>query len=329
MNLNDLFTVTTLTDAVQKLPLIPGYLEQIGLFEKKYIRTTSILVDVKNGVLTLVPSIPRGGNPAPVDHASRSAISFTAAHLVEQDVVLPEDVQDIRAFGKESVEAGLTAQAAVINDKLTDLKNNLAVTLEYHRVGALGGQVLDAGGGILTDLYTAFGVVKQTAAIALSAAATDVRGALVNVKRAAEKKLGGVPVSGFTALCHPGFLDALTDHSKVKAAYANWQAAQDRLGGDLRGGFVFAGIEFIEYNASVGGVEYIPEDKARFFPRARGLFKQYFAPADYNSAVNTLGQEYYAISEERPKGKGWDLEAQTNPITLCHYPEALVELEAT
>jgi hypothetical protein len=28
-------------------------------------------------------------------------------------------------------------------------------------------------------------------------------------------------------------------------------------------------------------------------------------------------------------GKGWDLEAQTNPLTLCLYPEALVQLTAT
>ena len=54
----------------------------------------------------------------------------------------------------------------------------------------------------------------------------------------------------------------------------------------------------------------------------------YFAPANYNEAVNTVGQSYYAKSEPRKMGKGWDLEAQSNPLAVFHYPEALVELKA-
>ena len=30
--------------------------------------------------------------------------------------------------------------------------------------------------------------------------------------------------------------------------------------------------------------------------------------------------------DEKPKGRGFDLEVQSNPLTLCTYPEALVEL---
>jgi hypothetical protein len=247
---------------------------------------------------------------------------------VEQDSILPEDVQDIRAFGKEGMEAGLEAQSAVIADRLSELKANIAVTLEYHRVGAVAGKVLDASGAVLIDLFAEYGVTQNTVPIALSAAATDVRGAIVGAKRISHKALGGKPVSGDIALCSPEFLDALTDHSKVKAAYANWQAAQDRLAGDLREGFVFANTLFIEYDVEVDGKKFIPAGKAQFFPKA-DIFRQYFVPADYNSAVNTLGKEFYAVSEERDKGKGWDLEVQSNPITLCHFPEALVELEAT
>lgn len=47
----------------------------------------------------------------------------------------------------------------------------------------------------------------------------------------------------------------------------------------------------------------------------------------YGQTVNTVGQPYYAKAEERRMGKGWDLEAQANPLALCLYPEALVELK--
>ena len=60
--------------------------------------------------------------------------------------------------------------------------------------------------------------------------------------------------------------------------------------------------------------------------RTAGIFKQYHAPADWMETVNTIGLEYYARMDEKPKGRGFDLEVQSNPLTLCTYPEALVEL---
>jgi len=324
MTPNDLFEIVTLTDAVNKLP--PTETRLAALFSTQGIRTTALLIDVKNGRLTLIHDSPRGSNGVTVETASRKAISFRAAHLVQQAAVLPEDVQDIRAFGKEGVAAGLEGMAVVINDRLQELRGNLDITLEYHRVGALGGLVLDASGAELTNLYTAFGVTKQVLSMDLDVDGTNVLSKALEAKRLSESKLGGVLTQGFEAACSPEFFDALVGHKNVKAAYANWQAAQDRLGGDLRGGFLYGGIKWWEYNASVGGQRFIPEGVARFFPRANGVFKQYFAPADYNEAANSIGKEYYAVSEERPMGKGHTLEVQSNPITLCHYPEALIEL---
>ena len=43
--------------------------------------------------------------------------------------------------------------------------------------------------------------------------------------------------------------------------------------------------------------------------------------------VNTIGLEYYARMDKKEKSRGIDSEVQTNPLTLCTYPEALVELD--
>ena len=91
---------------------------------------------------------------------------------------------------------------------------------------------------------------------------------------------------------------------------------------------VYGGIEHIECNATVGDKRFIPLGKARLVPVVRGLLKMYNAPANYNETVNTLGKPFYAKSEPRKMGKGWDLEAQANPLALCLAPGALVELEA-
>jgi hypothetical protein len=164
--------------------------------------------------------------------------------------------------------------------------------------------------------------------VALSNAGTNVRKACLDAKRFSESKLGGVMVTGFRALCGPDWFDAMIDHEKVKAAFANYQEAQDRLGGDVRSGFTFGGIEFIEYDVTVSGQRFIPADIAQVFPVARGVFRMFNAPANYNETVNTIGQPFYSKAEERKLGKGWDVEAQANPLAMCLFPEALVELKA-
>ena len=332
MTLDDLFTVTSLTDSINKLPAVPGQVGAMNLFVEKGIRTTSALIDVKNGRLVLVENQSRNSEGQPMGANKRTAQSFQCAHLPLTDVILPDEIQDVRAFGGEATPdaQNLESQASVINDKLTTMKNSLEATREFHRVGALRGKILDSDGTtVIHDLYSAFGVTKKSVNVALSNQATNVRKACLDAKRYSEKKLGGFVVRGFRALCGSDWFDALISQENVKAAYEGYQAAQDRLGGDMRSGFTFGGIEFVESNMQVGNQLFIPADVAQVFPLAAGAFVTYNGPANYNEAVNTIGKPYYAKAEPRKMGKGWDLESQANPLSLCLVPEALVELKAT
>lgn len=324
MNLANLFNVATLTAAVNKLPAVPGKVGAMGLFQETGITTTTVVIDQQEGRLILVPNASRNADPQPAKGSSRSRRVFETLHLPLSAQLMPSDLQNIAPFGQESVE---NAQAKVINDKLQGLKNSIEATREWQRVGALRGKLLDADGSVIYDLYQEFGVTKKSIGIAFGTDTTDVRKFCLDAKRHAEKKLNGVMVTGFRALCGPDFFDKLTSHATVKAAYANYQEAQDRLGGDMRKGFRYGDIEFVEYDVEVSGQKFIPTDVAQVFPLASGVFQMVNAPANYNETVNTVGQPYYAKAEERRMGKGWDLEAQANPLALCLYPEALVELK--
>jgi len=271
-----------------------------------------------------VPNLSRNDDPQPVANSKRVRRTFETAHLPVSAQVLPSEIQNVSQFGESGTSVDVQAQ--VINDKLQGLQNSLEATREWQRIGALRGKVLDADGSVLVDLYDAFGVTKKEISVALSNADTNVLSSVLQAKRHAEAKLGGTLVSGFKAFCGPVWFDKFTGHAKVKEAFANYQGAQDRLGGDNRQGFVFGGVEFIEYNAQVSGQTFIPEDVAQVFPVGTGIYALYNAPANYNETVNTRGLPFYAKAEERKMGKGWDLEAQANPLALCLYPEALVEL---
>jgi hypothetical protein len=325
MNLQDLFSVANLTAAVNKLPVMPGKVGAMGLFDEKGVTSTTVIIDEREGRLVLVPNTSRNDDPAPIKGNKRKRRTFETLHLPINRPLLPSQLQGIAAFGQESAT---TPIATVINDHLQDLKNSIEATREFQRVGALRGKLLDADGETMFDLYKEFEVSQKKMTVALSAAGTNVRKACLDAKRHSESKLGGVMVTGFRALCGPDWFDAFIDHEKVKAAFANYQEAQDRLGGDLRTGFTFGGIEFIEYDVTVSGQRFIPADIAQVFPMARGVFRLFNAPANYNETVNTLGQPFYSKAEPRKMGKGWDLEAQANPLAMCLFPEALVELKA-
>lgn len=323
MTLEDMFTLTALTSAMNLLPVPPSRLGASGLFIEKSVSTTTILVERRQGRLFLVPAASRNDDPAPTKADPRSRRTFEVPHLPTKGQLLPSELQGIAGFGEQSAEA---AQATVINDRLAIMKSSLEATREYQRVGAISGQILDADGSVIYDLFDEFGVMPHSLQIALATATTDVRQKLMEAKRYAELKLSGFLITGWKAYASPEFFDALTGHKTVQAAYANWQAAQDRLAGDMRKGFVYGDIEFQEYNAVVSGRRFIAEGKARLVPVVSGLFQMTNAPANYNETVGTLGQPYYAKSEARRMGKGWDLEAQSNPLALCLVPEALVEL---
>ena len=89
------------------------------------------------------------------------------------------------------------------------------------------------------------------------------------------------------------------------------------------------GIVFERYRGNVGGVPYVPEDRAFAVPEGvPDLFITNFAPADYMETVNTNGLPYYASQELLPHNKGVDLEAQSNPLSLCTRPGAVIKLTA-
>lgn len=327
MNLADLFSVTTLTASINKLPQFPGKVGELGLFTDKGISTTTVTVDEQQGKLVLIMNHSRDADPEPMRINKRKRRTFEACHLPLKTTLLPSELQNIMPFGQE--EGVLVSQASIINERLQMLKNSIEATREWHRIGALRGKILDADGSVLFDLYKEFEVQKKSMDIKFSDESTDVRKLLLDCKRHAERKIGGsVPVQGYIALTSPDFYDGLTGHPKVEKAYANYAEAADRLGGDLRSGFKFADITFVEYNVRVGDTPMIPDGSAILVPKAMGAYLMNNAPANYNETVNTLGLPYYAKGVERHMGKGWDLEGQANPLALNLFPEAIVEMNA-
>ena len=323
----DAFEMTALTAAINKIPNNFGRVEQLGLMAPEGVRTRTILIEEMSGVLNLLPTQPLGAPATLGTTGKRRVRSFVIPHIPHDDVVLPEEVQGIRAFGSENE---MDALADLIARKLQNMRNKHAITLEHLRMGALKGVIMDADGSTLYDLYTEFGIAAKTISFALANAATEVLLKVLEVKRHIEDNLKGEFMTGILCLCSQGFYDAFTTHKTVKEAFTYYQRNQ-QLGNDYRTGFTFGGITFEEYRGqatdAAGTVrKFIADDEAHFFPLGTATtFRTYFAPADFNETANTLGLPLYAKQEPRKFGRGTDLHTQSNPLPICLRPEVLVK----
>jgi hypothetical protein len=316
---SDAFSVVSLTDAILKAPYKPGRIGALRLFRERGITTTTVVVEEKDGQLTLIQTSPRGGPASTIGNKKRTARSFVVPHLERESVILADSVQNVRAFGSENNQQ---AVQAIVNERLADLRAMHEVTLEHLRMGALQGIVLDADLSTLFNLFTEFGVAQQTADLDVAA---DIRNQCVAIQRLIETELGAEPVSNYRAFCGDDLFDALVAADAVKDSFKHQEGAVLRA--DLRGGFSYGGIVWENYRGSVGAVDFIEADHAYVFPEGTNIFATYFAPADFMETVNTVGLPLYAkIAVDQELNRWAKAHSQSNPLALCLRPRAVVKV---
>ena len=316
----DAFSLQTLTAAINNLPYQPMRLGELGLFEEQGISTLDAVIEEDNGVLQLVDVSPRGGPGTVVAGSKRKVYSFRAPHLPETSAILADEVQGIRAFGAENSAEVLQTR---VNERLSQMRRNIDYTIEAHRMAAVQGNFYDVN-GTLKSLFTEFGVTQTTVTATLSVSTTEMRQVALDIIEQMEAALDGVPFTRGRVLCSSGFWRDLIVHPTIKETYLNTQMAS-ALRADGRLEFEFGGLMWERYrgNSQVG----VPANEAIVIPEGvPGLFITRFAPADYNETVNTIGLPYYAKGEPKRFNKGWDLEAQSNPINICTRPASLIRV---
>ncbi len=325
---NPAFSMASMTAAINLIPNRYGKLEAMNLFAPKPVRTRQIIVEQREGVLTLLPTLPPGSPGTVGTRGRRNVRSFVIPHIPHDDVVLPESVQGLRAFGSDTE---LESVSAVMAERLETMRNKHAITLEHLRMGALKGEILDADGSTLYNLFEEFRIQQKVVSFELGADKTEVRNKCTDVLGMIEDALLGEVTTGAHCLCSTDFFKALVSQKTVKEAYSRWREGV-MLINDVRNGFEFGGITFEEYRGkasdATGNVRnFIAPGEAQVFPVGTlDTFANYFAPADFNETVNTLGQPMYAKQEPRKFDRGTDVHTQANPLPMCLRPGVLVKL---
>ena len=324
----DAFSLQTMTAAIERVPYKPGFVSRRGLFSERGVSTNTVTIEERDGQLRLVQTSNREGPVTPAERKRRRLRSFVIPHLREEDYAMASEVIGVRQFG---TAGSLQTVEALRADRAANMADNLDVTLEYHRVGAIQGVVLDADGSVLIDLFTEFGVSQLPEVDFDLDNANPASGALrkkcASVTRSIMNELGAVEPTGVEALCGDGFFDDLIAHPEVRETYKYQEGKR------LREGYVFdwvdfGGIRWINYRN--GGFNLINTDKCHLYPTGvKDLFITRFGPANYIETVNTMGRPRYAKGVVDKWGKRVDFEAQSNPLNLCTRPRALVKGKRT
>ncbi len=325
---SNIFAMATLTDAVNLRSIAPSRISDLGIFKESGINTTSAIIERRGTELIIVPNAPRGGPATSMRSGKRTAISVEAPHLPVRDQLQADELQGVRAFGSADEMQGVQQK---VDEKLDQMSMSLDNTLEYHRLGALQGQVLDADGEtVILDIFDAFNV-SQPDTVFLDLAAdhdpvdpSSVNGVLFTMRNNLRIALNNQPiVKGVWAPCGDAFWQDLIQNPELRQTYLNQQQAAQLREDPTTEIINYGGVTF-EHYPGFGNVE-IPTDECLFVPLGvPNLFRTYFAPADWFSAVNRLGLPKYVMATlDETKEKHINIEAQSNPINICTRPEAL------
>lgn len=323
---DDKFSLSTLTASVNEAPTKPRHLAKLELFEEEPIRTTAVQIEKQADNLTLVENSARGGSGAPTTSPSRNLVTLNTSHLETTTPITADDVQNIREFGYASE---LDAVEAYVQRLQSKKKKRIEATVEYQRVGAIKGLILDSDGTtVLENIYQKFGMTQQVHEVSIGkdAPADVFISQLLGGKHMSEDALGDAQYDGWRVLSGRNFFTDLIVTKDVKEAWMNWQKMPP-YAGEIRNGFNYGDVIWDYYSGGIGGVPFIDPEEAYLVPEGVDEFlKTVFAPADYMETVNTEGLPFYSKQWEEPNGKSITLENQSNPMSFSTRPRAIIKL---
>ncbi|MBP1852125.1 major capsid protein [Rhizobium halophytocola] len=321
-------------DIVERVEFKPQLLGSLGLFQPIYSRSRTIGIADMNGVLTLIPTSANGAPPEELIPRGARLRTMDAVRLAKGSTIFAIELAGVLAlpFDQQTAEV-----ADEVTSRTGQIKDDMELTWEHMRFGAVQGKVLDADGAtVLIDWFDFWGIAPPAEIdFELDDPATDVRKKCRDLKRAMQKAAKGAwtPSTKVGSLVGDTFFDMLVNHDQIKETKIGTDRAPTLENIEGYSSIEIEGIVFINYQGTDDGATIaIGSDKARFFPiGARGAFQVGWAPAsEFKPYLNKRGQEFYGLVLEDKSGRDeWDrVELYSYPLFICTRPEMLMSAKA-
>lgn len=336
---NDAFSVARLRRVVTNVPFVPQALGQMNLFTPRPIDTEFVILYEDRGQVRLIPMTDRGAPDIQAERTKGLFRAFKVRRLSKKDTVRASELLGVANTAlPETIRLRTAAQ--LVNDRMGQLRTDMAATFELHRLGALQGKLLDADGTtVLYDYFTEFGIAPPVVIDVDFAGLSEADFMMFfqenfyrpMMRVLKDRKMPGMSMGALVGdtfwaklMTHPGFREIYKLEMQARAiSRATNPLVQPNAWMEVD----FGGIRWINYMGTDDGTTIaIPADEARFFPiGARDVFDVYFAPGETLDTVTGLGQELYPIirPDVRAQPEFIEFFLRSYPLHICIFPQAL------
>lgn len=329
MNIESLFKVDKLTDAINKKEINSGFFTKKGLFTPKPLDSNKILLEEKDGYLKILEARPMGSLGQGLAKESRSLRTFKCPHFPIDTHISAADINRVREFGKETI----ASVSRRVNEELEEHKAAHELTKEYLLATALQGKAIDGAGNVLIDSFAEYNVSQEVFSFADMTTQNKIEKTFRDILRIHDDNLTGDRSSGAEMACGRELYDAIFDSEIVKKYYMGVSETRKRLENDNRRGFWIEGVFIYEYSDKIkqpngSFKQFLNPAESIIYPTGTAnTFKLYVCPADFNETIQSMGLEYYAKMEAGKMDRGYNFHSQSNILPICLRPKVLVKMK--
>jgi hypothetical protein len=318
-----LWKAADMTDTINLGDRKSTRIRDMGLFTEKRVTTTLIGLEKVRGSIQLVQSSPRGGAGQQRLKDKRAALAIPTVRYSEEATLTADEIRDVWAAGGNFLKNMETAR----NEKIAEVAGDLDHTEEYVYQGALNGEILDADGSVIYNLYDMMNVAVPDVITFDIAGSVSIKQYAQTVRRAMAEALGQDGEAGFVIRARVGheFYDHIVNSDETARAYDRWQdGAFLRDGGQAFEEFGYAGVIWEEIQPSTDGKIGVAAEQAKFYPVLPELYKAFYSPSDKLSDLAGAGLPRYSWATVDRKDRSVEVEGQMNLIAIMTKPDALL-----
>lgn len=310
------------TQAIERIPMKPGLIGALGLFETEVVATDAISFDVRDNTLGLLDDHLR--NVAQKNGSEDQAFNvhtLAIPHYPIAKTIGREKLAGVRAFGQE----GELMIASAVAGELAKQAERHDLQEEYLKAAmVLQGQVVTTNYGTF-NMATEFGVTRPTVTIAAADSVAAKLRAATNTSKL-NLKTGG-RVSGYVLFAGVELFERILTDAGVAAAYGFTGAGGgnpllNELGTVANGytSFRFGNVDIVLYddtftNKAGASVSVLASDQGVLVPRTT-LGRTFYGPSSTLSGLGKFGSKRFAQSYRDPKDRFIEVESEQSTLVI-------------
>ncbi|MEM7278663.1 MAG: major capsid protein [Pseudomonadota bacterium] len=154
------FSMMSMTRMINEEPFIPSLASTTIDWEDEPISNTTVTLDIESGELRLIDPAPRNAPAQTIPNLEETQRAFRIPHYRVKGFISADSVQGVRQLGTENQVKTVTGEV----QKWMRRANRMTLdpTLEFQRLTALKGIIMNQSGSTMYNLFTEFEVSQPS-----------------------------------------------------------------------------------------------------------------------------------------------------------------------